>query len=111
MAVKKLIRNDPAINRKIDLVVSFIADEDEYTDMKFLDLPVGTIIKTPNGYSFAITFKDGKKYCKYINLEDESAEAPITEADEWRVRKDETVIYPHGYESPLWKVLNGEDVE
>ena len=80
---------------------------------KWNQLPVGTKVLNVDGDEgdncYAIIL-DGLMYEIYTpdgKLKDEAS--PIR--DLYAVLEDETLILPFGYQSPLWKVLNGENYE
>lgn len=97
--------------RKGKWLISKLTDENIYIGERFLDLPVGAVIVTKNDARFEIIFKDGQKHCMYVDINGDRIASPITNDEFWTVREDERVEIPYGYESPLWKVLNGEDIE
>lgn len=99
------------LDKRFSKYVIAILDGDEvdlYTEKHFLDLPIGTEVS--DGYSkYVITVVNGMM-CAESRLGDEVTNIEIIGSDrEWNVRKDETIKYPHGYNTPLWKVLNGEN--
>lgn len=74
-------------------------------DWAWKDMPVGTI------YEFK---EDRHKWKKIsdtheLNLQedktDEVSGTFVYQSSKWKI------ILPHGYQSPLWKVLNGESIE
>lgn len=78
--------------------------------MKKGKYPVGTkfvrsiynesfVIDKHNHDKYHVIWNNGKHNLYYMNSVD------ILEYPDW------TIIIPHGYSTPLWRVLNGEDVE
>ena len=80
---------------------------------KWNELPVGTKVLNVDGNDgegdYAIIL-EGFRYNAYTsNGELKHENSKIW--DEYKVLEDETLILPFGYQSPLWKVLNGENYE
>ena len=75
------------------------------------NLPVGSIIKSPSKSNIYEIRNDGL----WILQSSTMTETPrfLGPIDDMQSVNQEyfKIIYPHGYNSPLWKVLNGEDYE
>ena len=75
------------------------------------NLPVGTIIKNPSKNNIYEIRNNGLWVLQSSTMtETPRFLGPIDNmqninSDYWEI------IYPHGYNSPLWKVLNGENYE
>ena len=75
------------------------------------ELPVGTKLINKVGTTTEIGYLDGEKVWRhYKTLDSISSWYSISRLsiDEGYVQTDEKIIYPYGYNTPLWKVLNGE---
>lgn len=78
------------------------------------DLPDGTILRSEKTDSH-ITTMYGKKRYQEVGRGKLPKKNHWDDIDDLRgedrfVHSSEEIIYPYGYQSPLWKVLNGEEV-
>lgn len=78
----------------------------KYEGLNWGDLPIGTRIIGHN-YFAVVQSRNSVKYTNGLN-----GLTKIVNPHEknWTVFLSEEITIPHGYQSPLWRVLNGEEI-
>lgn len=78
--------------------------------IEFWKLPVGTVVKARSTSDTRTWEYKIISDHRFTYTHNESKYTKIFDVDGMTLTMDEriTVIYPHGYQTPLWRVLNGE---
>lgn len=90
----------------------YIIDGEERELIKLEDLPHGTKLEDKKKYTHIRHF-EGRTQFQEISKQKKPNDSmwdncSNLSTEEMYVLPDEKIIYPYGYQTPLWKVLNGE---